>query len=58
MRRPPKGYASTRVWQKFEVWLDAMNFKAEPDRDELDDWLPDWEAFRDGYTQGLLEEDK
>jgi hypothetical protein len=57
MRTPPKGYASTAVWAAFNKWADAHGLDREPDRDELHDWLPDWEAFRDGYSVGLAEQD-
>lgn len=47
---PPKGYESTAVWEAFEEWIKDVGSDCQLE------YL--WEAFRDGYSAGLAEDDK
>lgn len=59
MRQPPKGYESTAVWAAFIAGDYTLGLV-----DEDNQWVEEacwerlWEAFRDGYSAGMAEEDR
>lgn len=52
MMQPPAGYSSTAVWANFVKWMLAYQ-----EYNHVADEFPYWEAFRDGYSAGLAEQD-
>ena len=56
-RSTPRGYASTAVWLQFNLWADKKEIDGDDPSGYNHNWLPDWEAFRDGYSAGLAEQD-
>lgn len=50
---PPRGYESTAVWEAFVTWC----MKHDVDDIDFNNSVA-WDAFRDGYSAGLAEEDK
>jgi hypothetical protein len=49
MRTPPKEYASTEAWARFEAWYEE-NHAYDYEKPSWEEW---WECFLAGHSLGL-----